>query len=99
MDNDTDQPLPWRDLDSDEIASVASEDLHAARPNRWRGPKSTWRALTADERQLWTSMRRLADQDLGVHLYNAFALKRRARDPATAQDLTVERVCPHSIPT
>ena len=85
------QVANW-DLDSDEIASVTSEDLHAHRPNRWKGPKSTWRTLTGEERNLWRSMRLLEDQDLGLHLYNAFALKRRGRDPATAAEVTVQTV-------
>lgn len=89
------QPPPtanWAELDSDEIASIASEDLHDNRPNRWHGPKSSWRSLTEEERTLWQSMKRLGDQDLAVHLYDTFALKKRARDPATAQDLTVHTV-------
>lgn len=80
------------ELDSDEIASIASEDLHEHRPNRWRGPKSTWRTLTEEDRLLWQSMKQLHDQDLSVHLYNAFALKRRGRDPATVKDLMVDTV-------
>lgn len=84
-------PTVW-DLDSDEIASVTSEDLHNNRPNRWTGPKSTWRTLTKEERTVWQSMRQLADQDLATHLYDAFALKRQGRDPATAAGLTVKTV-------
>ncbi|UNI23426.1 hypothetical protein JDV02_009244 [Purpureocillium takamizusanense] len=83
------RPVRW-DLDSDEIASVASEDLYRNRPNRWTGPKSSWRALTAEERHLWRSMRQLEHQDLAVHLYDAFALKRQGRDPATARMLTIQ---------
>ncbi|KAF4978961.1 hypothetical protein FZEAL_4758 [Fusarium zealandicum] len=78
------------ELDSDEIASIASEDLHEHRPNRWTGPKSTWRTLTEDDRLLWQSLKKLQDHDLAVHLYNAFALKRRGRDVGTAQDLMVK---------
>ncbi|EMT61373.1 hypothetical protein FOC4_g10014429 [Fusarium odoratissimum] len=77
------------ELDSDEIASIASEDLHEHRPNRWTGAKSTWRTLTEEDRLLWQSMKQIKDQDLAVHLYNAFALKRRGRNPETAQDLVV----------
>ncbi|ENH61512.1 hypothetical protein FOC1_g10016329 [Fusarium oxysporum f. sp. cubense race 1] len=77
------------ELDSDEIASIASEDLHEHRPNRWTGAKSTWRTLTEEDRMLWQSMKQIKDQDLAVHLYNAFALKRRGRNPETAQDLVV----------
>ncbi|KAF4125069.1 RNA polymerase I specific transcription initiation factor [Geosmithia morbida] len=91
QDHPTSISVQWKELDNDEIASVASEDLHKNRPNRWRGAKSTWRALTEEERRLWWSMRRLGDQDLSIHLYNAFALKKQGKDPATAQDLTVQR--------
>jgi hypothetical protein len=89
--DDTEAPN-W-DLDSDEIASVASEELYGNRPNRWKGPKSTWRHFTTEERLLWRSMRQIDGKDLAVHLYNAFALKRQGRDPATAQGLTVKTVC------
>ncbi|KHN96701.1 RNA polymerase I specific transcription initiation factor, RRN9 [Metarhizium album ARSEF 1941] len=85
---DEKQPANW-DLDTDEIASVASEDLYENRPNRWTGPASTWRELTREERLLWRSMQQLADRDLAVHLYDTFALKRQGRDQATAQGLTV----------
>ncbi|KAI9171679.1 hypothetical protein HJFPF1_01166 [Paramyrothecium foliicola] len=81
---------PEWDLDSDEIASVASDELHENRPNRWTGPKSTWRTLTAEERLLWQSLKQLRDQDLAAHLYNAFALKKRGRNPETAPDLLVQ---------
>ncbi|KAJ4271465.1 hypothetical protein NW762_000168 [Fusarium torreyae] len=78
------------ELDSDEIASIASEDLYQHRPNRWTGPKSTWRTLTEEDRLLWQSMKQLQDQDLSVHLYNAFALKQRGQNAGTAPDLVVK---------
>ncbi|OAA41140.1 RNA polymerase I specific transcription initiation factor [Beauveria brongniartii RCEF 3172] len=78
------------DLDSDEIASIASEELHENRPNRWRGSKATWRYVTEEERMLWRSMKQLQDEDLGVHLYNAFALKKRATNPETAKDSAIK---------
>ncbi|KAG5971881.1 hypothetical protein E4U58_007155 [Claviceps cyperi] len=80
----------WEELDSDDIASVMSEDLYENRPNRWTGPRSTWRALVREERMLWRSMQQVVDQDLAVHLYNAFALKRRDLDARTAQGLTMK---------
>jgi hypothetical protein len=82
----------WGDLDSDDIASVASDELHAHRPNRWTGAPSTWRNLTKDERMLWQSVARLRNEDLGVHLYNAFALKRQAKEPEGRKLLTVVTV-------
>ncbi|KGQ10731.1 hypothetical protein BBAD15_g3917 [Beauveria bassiana D1-5] len=79
------------DLDSVEIASIASEELHENRPNRWRGSKATWRYVTEEERMLWRSMKQLQDEDLGVHLYNAFALKKRATNPESAEDLAIKK--------
>lgn len=49
------------------------------RPNKFSGPPSTWRTWTAAERQLAASLDQLRARDLAVHLYNAHALKRRAR--------------------
>ncbi|KAH8179222.1 RNA polymerase I specific transcription initiation factor domain-containing protein [Sarocladium implicatum] len=80
----------WGDLDSDDIASIASDELHTHRPNRWTGPPSTWRNLTKDERMLWQSMEKLRNEDLGVHLYNSFALKRQGREPEGRKFLTVQ---------
>ncbi|PTB68238.1 hypothetical protein BBK36DRAFT_1083191, partial [Trichoderma citrinoviride] len=77
------------DLDSDEIASVASQDLHESRPNRWTGPRREWQRFTVEERRLWQSMEAVEGQDLAIHLYNAHALKKRGKDPQTAQDVTV----------
>lgn len=48
------------------------------RPNKYRGPISTWRKWTASERDLASSLDQLRARDLSVHLYNAFKLKRRA---------------------
>ncbi|PTB40479.1 uncharacterized protein TrAFT101_005664 [Trichoderma asperellum] len=84
-----DRSSPEWDLDSDEIASVTSQDLHDNRPNRWTGHQRTWQRMTAEERRLWQSMEAVEDQDLAVHLYNAFALKKRGKDAKTAQDVTV----------
>ncbi|ODA78436.1 hypothetical protein RJ55_05817 [Drechmeria coniospora] len=82
-------PAGW-DFDSDEIASINSQDLHDNRPNRWRGPKSSWRTLTADERLLWRSMQQLQHQDLSVHLYDVFALRRQGEDMQTTELFTVK---------
>ncbi|XP_044719913.1 RNA polymerase I specific transcription initiation factor domain-containing protein [Hirsutella rhossiliensis] len=81
-------PANW-DLESDEIASVTSEDLHANRPNRWSGPESSWRTLTGEERLLWRSMQQLHNEDLALHLYDAFALRRAGRNANTARGLTI----------
>ncbi|KAM0477923.1 hypothetical protein ACHAPX_005690 [Trichoderma viride] len=84
-----DRSSPEWDLDSDDIASVTSRDLHDNRPNRWTGQQRTWQRMTAEERRLWQSMEAVEDQDLAVHLYNAFALKKRGKESTTAQDVTV----------
>lgn len=65
------------DEDTDELRSVASDGLSETRPNRWTGPGSTWRKLTADDRSVHTALEAVKNRDLSVHLYNAFALKRR----------------------
>ncbi|PQE14004.1 RNA polymerase i specific transcription initiation factor protein [Rutstroemia sp. NJR-2017a BBW] len=49
------------------------------RANRWQGPARTWQQLTEEERGLAASLDELRNRDLSVHLYNAFALKRRAK--------------------
>ncbi|PGH33074.1 hypothetical protein GX50_04148 [[Emmonsia] crescens] len=48
------------------------------RSNRYLGPPSTWRAKTRQERQEISSLEALRARDLSIHLFNAFALKRRA---------------------
>ncbi|TPX15509.1 uncharacterized protein E0L32_004489 [Thyridium curvatum] len=67
------------DYDTDEIRSIDSEDLYEARPNRWKGSHATWRTLTEDDRLTHTALEQTRNQDLSVHLYNAFALKHRHR--------------------
>jgi hypothetical protein len=67
------------DDDSDNTVK-SSEISEFDRPNRFKGPRSTWRKLTEDERLVFTSLIHLRDQDLSVHLYNAHAMKRRYYD-------------------
>lgn len=52
-----------------------------SRPNKFRGPPSTWRNWTAPERDLAASLGQLQAKDLSVHLYNSFKLRQRARIP------------------
>ncbi|KAI2628060.1 hypothetical protein GGS26DRAFT_131713 [Hypomontagnella submonticulosa] len=47
------------------------------RPNRWRGPKSTWQQLNSEEIVTAAALKEIHDRDLSIHLYNAFALKQR----------------------
>lgn len=88
------------ELDSDEIGSITSEDLHEYRPNRWTKAESAWLTLAEEELQLWQSMKKLEGQDLAIHLYNAHQLKRRGMNAATAEDLlvtTVGKIAPPGI--
>lgn len=62
---------------SSESQGSNSHESESTRPNRWAGPPSTWQTLTAQERGLATSLDALRDKDLGVHLYNAHAWKKR----------------------
>ncbi|KAI9641042.1 hypothetical protein NHQ30_010470 [Ciborinia camelliae] len=50
-----------------------------SRENRWKGPASTWQRITEEERGLAASLDELRNRDLSVHLYNSFALKKRAK--------------------
>jgi hypothetical protein len=63
--------------DSDSSSFSSSEE---PRPNRWKGNSSTWARFTQDERDLASTLDELRNQDLSVHLYNAHALKRSARE-------------------
>ncbi|TLD26617.1 hypothetical protein PspLS_04362 [Pyricularia sp. CBS 133598] len=67
------------DLDTDDVRSISSAELREARPNRWKGPASTWRALTEQDRLVHDAFVSLRNQDLSAHLYTAFALKRRGQ--------------------
>ena len=76
---DADEEEEW-DKDSDEIEALASDELHETRPNRWTGPEKLWRKFTAQDRETWEALEGERREDLAVHLYNAYALKRRARE-------------------
>ncbi|KAI7263136.1 hypothetical protein KC345_g9215 [Hortaea werneckii] len=58
----------------------SSED----RPNRFEGPAGTWRHYTEQERKTAASLDQQRANDLGVHLYNAHALKSRNYSPTRA---------------
>lgn len=59
--------------------SDQSEPRPPSRSNKYSGPSSTWRNWTASERKLAQSLDQLTAKDLAIHLYNAHALKKRAR--------------------
>ena len=67
-----DEHHDFLDENSQDSASVPS------RPNKFRGPPSTWRNWTAAERELAASLDQLQAKDLSVHLYNSFKLKQRS---------------------
>ncbi|KAF1365966.1 hypothetical protein EJ07DRAFT_51175, partial [Lizonia empirigonia] len=72
-----------QDLEGDDADGVDSEDNEPERPNRFKGPPQTWKGYNAVDRQVADSLQQLEDADLASHLFNAHALKRRARKPAT----------------
>ncbi|KAI0384261.1 RNA polymerase I-specific transcription initiation factor-domain-containing protein [Hypomontagnella monticulosa] len=68
------------------------------RPNKWRGPKSTWQQLNSEEIDTSTALKEIRDRDLSIHLYNAFSLKQRHKKsqdaitqggPAPEKDINV----------
>ncbi|KAI5304896.1 hypothetical protein KEM56_005741 [Ascosphaera pollenicola] len=62
--------------DADDDASLPSvTDL---RENRFLGPVKNWRAFTRQERNIWKAFEIERSRDLSAHLFNAFALDRRA---------------------
>lgn len=71
------------DKSTSEIQSEDSDDLHDNRPNRWKGPPQSWRSITEEERLTYNALERLKNEDLSLHLYNAFNLKQGA-PPAAA---------------
>ena len=61
-------------------SSDADNDHENTRPNRWTGPPTSWQHLTDAERGLAASLDTIRNGDLSIHLFNAHALKRRARE-------------------
>lgn len=74
------------DKSTSEIQSEDSDDLHENRPNRWKGPPQTWRGITEEERLTYNALVRLRNQDLPLHLYNAWALRQRPPPAAAGED-------------
>ncbi|KAG7005708.1 hypothetical protein G7Y79_00018g045150 [Physcia stellaris] len=74
-------PPTVQNASSSESSSTTDSPLPStspARPNKYHGPPSTWRNWTAPERELAASLDQIQARDLSIHLYNAFALKKRA---------------------
>jgi len=65
--------------EGNELEPSDCEDI--GRENRFHGPASTWRNHTYEERQLAAAISQQRANNLSIHLYNAHALKARAREP------------------
>ena len=64
-----------------------SSDTEQNRSNRYKGPASTWQSLTEQERGLAASLDQLRNEDLSIHLYNAHALRKRAREAEESEEV------------
>ena len=67
-------------VENDLTDSSRDSTILPSRPNKFRGPPSTWRNRTAPERDLAASLDQLQAKDLSIHLYNSFKLKQRDRN-------------------
>ncbi|KXJ89604.1 RNA polymerase I-specific transcription initiation factor-domain-containing protein [Microdochium bolleyi] len=77
-------------------SSYETDESGNERTTPWQGPASAWRANNAQEISNATALEEIRNRDLSVHLYNAFALKRRhgtsdalATAPVAGQDIDV----------
>jgi RNA polymerase I specific transcription initiation factor RRN9 len=61
-------------------SNQSSLPLAEYRPNKYHGAASTWRSWTQKERKIAKSLQEIRARDLSAHLFNAFALKRRAQE-------------------
>lgn len=71
--------------------SSSSSSSPQYRPNRFRGQASTWRHLTAGNRMNSEALETARSRDLAAHLYNAFALRERARAIASGNSGRTKR--------
>lgn len=55
------------------------------RPNRFRGRSATWMGWTRRERQEISALEKTRARDLSLHLFNIFALKKRAKRIAASR--------------
>ena len=62
-------------------SSAAVEETYFARPNRYRGPASTWRSWNQNDRSVVEYLDHERAQNLSIHLYNARLLKICAQKP------------------
>ena len=82
-----DSNVPFRQSDFENPESNGGESvLYEDRPNKFNGAPSTWRSWTEAERGVVSALENAQARDLSIHLYNAFAMKMRARRSASARD-------------
>ncbi|KAI1951008.1 hypothetical protein LOZ57_001557 [Ophidiomyces ophidiicola] len=68
-----------REAESEDASDASSfYEGSPERPNRFKGSRRAWFALTTRERQEATALETIQSQDLSIHLFNAFSLKQRA---------------------
>ncbi|KAJ1324414.1 RNA polymerase I specific transcription initiation factor [Microdochium nivale] len=85
------------DLHWSSSTSYETDESSNDRTQQWQGPASTWRAYNAQEISNATALEEIRDRDLSLHLYNAFALRKRhgtsdalARAPVPSQDIDAD---------
>ena len=66
----------YEDGDFDDDLPIVEEE---ERSNKFQGASKTWRTWTKKERVEFDAMEKIRARDLSAHLYNAFALRKRAR--------------------
>lgn len=74
-----DDDLQMQYYDDDDDDEPLGED-DEERPNKFQGASKTWHTWTKKERVEFNAMEKIRSRDLSAHLFNAFALKKRARD-------------------
>lgn len=72
-----------KQFSAEDESDEGSQDsiISPSRPNKFRGPPSTWRNWTAPERDIVAGLDQLQAKDLSVHLYNSFKLRQSNRIP------------------
>lgn len=73
--DDVEQTSALEEARRDELYSSSEDD----REGRFRGPDSSWRFYTQEERALATALDRAENNDLSIHLYNAHKWKEQHR--------------------
>lgn len=77
--HETDSGLDANFQSESETGSGDSDEQPHIRPNRFAGRADRWKYYVAEELQLADYLEQLQNRDLAAHLYNAHALKRKAR--------------------